>query len=101
MNFPQTNRSISNETFSGPVLEDLKIGGILYFITYISDYLPYTILCAIGSVVGLFGNLLIVGAVLCTKELQSMTNMLVFNLALADIVISGFVDSWTVAGKIL
>ena len=101
MNYSQTNTSAFNTTTTSPVLEDHEIGGILYFITYISDYLPYTILCAIGSVVGLFGNLLIVGAVLCTKELQSMTNMLVFNLALADIVISGFVDSWTVAGKIL
>ena len=45
------------------------------------------------------GNLLIIGAVICNKELHTSTNMLVLNLSLADIIISGFVDSFTVAGS--
>ena len=99
MNISQTNTSAFNATISSHILEDQEIGGVLYFMKYMSDFLPYTVLSGNGVIVGLLGNLLIVGAVLCTRELQSTTNMLVFNLALADIVISGFVDSWTVAGK--
>ena len=96
------NKSMANEsTFlanfsTGQVSE---IGGVLFFLMYLSDYLPYTIISILGFVLGFFGNLMIIGAVLSTKELQSMTNILVFNLALADFVISTFVDSWRVAGK--
>lgn len=40
------------------------------------------------------------GAVLTSKELQNSTNILVFNLALADLFVSGFVDTFTFVGKI-
>lgn len=33
-----------------------EIGGILFFLTYLSDYLPYSILSAIGIIVGVLGN---------------------------------------------
>lgn len=97
-----------------------EIGGILFFLTYLSDYLPYSILSAIGIIVGVLGkkhetqkniklksliidffkgNLLIIITVIANKELHSSTFILIFNLALADITISGFVDSTTLAGN--
>ncbi len=36
-----------------------------------------------------------------SKELHSATNMMVFNLALADLTISGFVDTFAVLGVFL
>ena len=38
-------------------------------------------------------------AIIVTKELHSSTNILIFNLSLADISISAFVDTFTVVGK--
>jgi melatonin receptor type 1B len=37
--------------------------------------------------------------VITNTELHTATNILVFNLAIADLVISGFVDSFTIFGK--
>ena len=83
-----------NETY-----HDVEIGGLMFFIQYLSDYLPYTVLNCFGTFIGILGNLLIIGAVVCNKELHTTTNMLVFNLALSDIIISGFVDSFTAIGN--
>lgn len=33
-----------------------EIGGLVYFLTYISDYLPYVILTSVGFVIGLVGT---------------------------------------------
>ena len=41
------------------------------------------------------------GTIIINKELHSATYILMFNLSLADIVISGFVDTFTVVGKTL
>jgi hypothetical protein len=43
---------------------------------------------------------MILGAVLTNKELHSSTNLIIFNIAIADLLISGFVDSFTVVGNI-
>ena len=32
-----------------------EIGGLLYFLTYISDYLPYTLIEIIGTLIGVTG----------------------------------------------
>lgn len=34
----------------------VEIGGILFFLTYLSDYLPYSMLTAIGVIVGVLGK---------------------------------------------
>ncbi|RNA16468.1 melatonin receptor type 1B-B-like [Brachionus plicatilis] len=75
-----------------------EYGGLAFLLDNLQDYLPYSILSACGTAIGIIGNLLIIGAVLSTKELHSSTNMLVFNLALADLTISTMVDSFTVVG---
>nr|QVK45856.1 G protein-coupled receptor [Proales similis] len=91
------NSTKFNQTFNVTTAES-DIGGLEFFIRYIGELLPYTIFSTCGTLIGILGNLLIIGAVICTKELHNPTNMLIFNLALADLTISGFVDSFTVVG---
>lgn len=33
------------------------VGGLAYFLAYISDYLPYVALSSIGAVIGIIGNI--------------------------------------------
>lgn len=36
--------------------DNLEIGGSVFFLIYISEYLPYVTLVSIGSVMGVIGN---------------------------------------------
>jgi hypothetical protein len=63
-------------------------------------YLPYTILNTTGILVGMFGNSLILSAILITKQLQNTANILIFNLSFAHFFVAGFVDSAALIGKI-
>lgn len=36
--------------------EPSEIGGLAYFLVYISEYLPYVILIGLGEIVGILGN---------------------------------------------
>ncbi len=56
-------------------------------------YLPYTILNTIGILLGVTGNLLILSVILLTKQLQNVSNILIFNLSFAHLFVAGFVDS--------
>ena len=40
------------------------------------------------------------GTLIFNKELHTTTNILVFNMAIADILISGFVNGFTIVGKL-
>jgi uncharacterized protein with PQ loop repeat len=61
-------------------------------------YLPYTVLNIIGMFGGIFGNLLILSAILLTKQLQNTANILIFNLSFAHLFVAGFVDSAALTG---
>ena len=63
-----------------------------------SEYFPYTFLACFSTIIGIFGNIIIVGAILCTKELKTVSNIFVFNLSIADFFISLLVDSFTAVG---
>jgi hypothetical protein len=102
-----------------------EIGGLAYFLVHMSDYLPDVCLGLIGIILGVLGksyiypilntllvdrgislkfylsskgNLIIIGTVLLDKELHTPTYFLILNLALSDLLISGFVDTFTVVG---
>ena len=61
-------------------------------------YLPYTVLNIIGMFGGIFGNLLILSAILLTKQLPNTANILIFNLSFAHLFVAGFVDSAALTG---
>ena len=64
-------------------------------------YLPYTILNTTGILVGVFGNILILSAILLTKQLQNTANILIFHLSFAHLFVAGFIDSTALIGIIL
>jgi hypothetical protein len=79
-------------------IQNKSIDGIDYFNKNIEIYLPYIVIYTFGCISGIFSNLLIIVAIITTKDLHNATNMIIFNLSLADLLISGFVDSFTIAG---
>jgi hypothetical protein len=90
------NLTIENENRNEAKIE---IGGILYLLNHLPVYLPYTILTLFGVIIGLSGNFLIIGSILISKELRNnSTCILCFNLALADLSISFFVNMFTLVG---
>ena len=49
MDLNETNNAANNSTF--------EIGGLAYFLLYISDYLPHVVIYALGTFFGFIGNL--------------------------------------------
>lgn len=80
-----------------------EIGGIEFVRQNGGLYIPYVTLYCFGVVIGVSGNTLIMGSIICTKELHTVMNMFIFNLSISDLIISGFVDFFSVvavfAGK--
>lgn len=77
-----------------------KYGGWEFLLNNLNIYLPYTVICSLVTITGTVGNLIIIAAIIDSKELQTNTNALIFNLALSDLFISGIVDLFAVVGKI-
>ena len=99
-----------------------EIGGIRYLYKYLGVYLPYMILMSVGTVAGIIGivwtqtfgklylfhfqnfkfnkgNTLIILAVAFSNELKTITNALIVNLAVSDILIASFSNSFSAVGK--
>ncbi|CAH1776510.1 unnamed protein product [Owenia fusiformis] len=53
------------------------------------------------TTIGVFGNILIIGAVSVTKGLQTVANVFVVNLAICDIILAGWVNAFFAAGAFL
>jgi len=87
-----------NETLKNSSTEEV---GIEYFMQNLSDYLPYVTLNVLGAVFGVIGSIVVIGSIACTKELRTMTNLIIANLALADFILSSTSDTFAIAGKIL
>lgn len=76
-----------------------EIGGIKFLMKNLAIYLPYITLTSIGTVIGVLGNLLIIAAILLTKELKKITNLLIFNLAVSDLMIAAVSNSFSTIGN--
>jgi len=63
------------------------------------EFLFYLILDCIGVLGGFFGNILIIGSIIFTKELHSMTSGIIVNLAIADFFLCTVVNGLTMHGK--
>ncbi len=68
---------------------------------HISEYVPYIVLSSVGSTFGLIGSVFIIISIVCTKELQNRTNMIIGNIALADFILSCIIDPIGIAGLLL
>lgn len=51
-----TNFSRFNQSNFSRTDVEIEIGGLAYFLVYISDYLPYVVLSAMGTILGIFGK---------------------------------------------
>jgi hypothetical protein len=72
--------------------------GFEFFTRNLIDYLPYVALNLIGTLFGSIGNLVIIFSIACTKELRSMTNLIIANLAFADFLLNSFSNTFAIAG---
>ena len=86
--------------FVGVCNENLNNNWLRFLMENLSDYMPYTAVNFIAIILGTFGNVVIIGSIMCTKELQTVTNSFILNLAFSDLLISCVIDSFTVVGKI-
>jgi hypothetical protein len=59
----------------------------------------YLILDCIGVLGGFLGNILIIGSIIFTKELHSVTSGIIVNLAIADFFLCTVVNGLTILGK--
>jgi len=59
----------------------------------------YLILDCIGVIGGFFGNILIIGSIIFTKELHSITSAIIVNLAIADFILCTVVNGFSILGK--
>ncbi len=53
-----------------------------------ANFISYVSLNSICILAGIFGNILIMGTILINKELHTVTNVIIFNLSIADLIIS-------------
>ena len=61
----------------------------------------YFVLDCIGVLGGFFGNILIIGSVIFTKELHSVTSAIILNLSIADFVLCTVVNGFAILGIII
>jgi len=64
-----------------------------------AELFSYLILDCIGVLGGFFGNIIIIGSIIFTKELHSMTSAIIVNLAIADFFLCTVVNGLTMLGK--
>jgi hypothetical protein len=74
--------------------------GINFFLSHKHEYLLYVFLNIFGIVVGVVGNVIVLGSYWCTKELWNNTNSIIANLAVADIMLCVINDTLALAGKL-
>jgi len=72
---------------------------IIDFNKNFAEFITYLVLECLGVLGGFFGNILIIGSIICTKELRSMTSLIIINLALADFILCCGVNSFSIFGN--
>ena len=63
--------------------------------------LPTVLLLFSASVAGTFGNILILLAVLCYKDVRTVESMFIVNLAFSDLYVNIVADPMSIVGKLL
>ena len=78
---------------------DEFIGGPRYIAANPVVAYIYIIIATIATVIGFFGNIMVLACVRMVKDLHSAINIFLVNLAIADLIIIGFGDTFSLAGK--
>ncbi len=77
----------------------MSFGGTRYFYDNMSYLFLYVLLYVISLLIGLFGNFVLIGSIITTKDMRNTTNQIIVNLAIADFSLCLFVYSFTVVGE--
>jgi hypothetical protein len=100
----------------------VEYGGISFFLQNLAHYLSYLTLVTVGDVLGTFsnwsfqlasriytlnrflflkykGNLVVIFSIFCTKNLHNATNFFILNLALSDLAICFFSQTFNIVGN--
>ena len=64
-----------------------------------NSYIPYIIIYSIAGISGFFGNFLIIGSIIFTKELHNLTCLIIANLAFADFISTNVSNLFSLIGK--
>ena len=56
-NLTNQNFSSNNNTILVEIHQTAEIGGLAYFLIYMSEYMPYVVISLMGTIIGVFGNL--------------------------------------------
>ncbi|OWA50266.1 putative Melatonin receptor type 1A [Hypsibius exemplaris] len=97
------NNRTQSESFNDTANET-SIETVLTPYLYLEDHFAWMLLttCVLGlaAFFGTFGNVLIIAAVSCVRNLRTCGNMFVLNLAIADVIITVLVDPFNVVGAV-
>ena len=77
------------------------LGGPSFVSKYPQVAYAYFLLAGSAALVGVAGNLLVLGAICVNKQLHQSSNAFLFNLALADLYVTGFADPFGIFGEYL
>jgi len=67
--------------------------------TFNNNYIPYIIMYSIAGIGGFFGNILIIGSIIFTKELHNLACLIIANLAFADFISNNISNLFSLIGK--
>ena len=80
-------------------LNETNFDGLNIFLENMNDYFVYVIFNFFGAIFGVFGSIVVVGAILFTKRLRDNTTYrIIANLAVADFLLSSTSDTFAIAG---
>ncbi|XP_055348566.1 melatonin-related receptor-like [Paramacrobiotus metropolitanus] len=85
-----------------PHMVDYNVPAITVEASYLQEHphlqVIFAVLLLLASVVGIFGNILVILTVSLTKALRLPSNIFIVNLAIADLIVTTLVDPFNVIG---
>ena len=88
MEFPFVNSTAKNSTTITSSDEDIAI------------LIPYITVLVLISLIGVSGNVSVIGAILTNKKLRKLSNTLIVNLAVTDLLVTGVAVPFAIVGVV-
>nr|AKQ63072.1 orphan G-protein coupled receptor 64 [Platynereis dumerilii] len=100
---PWTNTDILDEQDNGNFTDHPGIsihGGAAFITEHPMEAGFYLIITGIASILGTFGNILVMASFAVNPALQNSKNVFIFNVALADILVTSIADPFGILGMV-
>ena len=71
------------------------------FLTQPYKVIPYITILGVAAVIGTVGNVLVIGTIIlmACSGCHGANNIFIFNLAISDIIVTAFIDPFSILGK--